>query len=186
MSKINEAAKKAEDKNEGRISGVVSQSISWAYPQVDNDVWQYSFPVLNLNVDKKYKELETKTKGKKSSLSLVLRNLSNLHISVWHWAKPHSYQVLKLKQYLLQVVNHKFLCWNLRYAHSEGQGVLRSFNTFWELESTDVSLWPCSSHLQWNCQLKKVIHTLLPQKWLSSCYYDLSGISMHKSTTITT
>lgn len=28
MSKINEAAKKAEDKNEGRISEVVSQSIS--------------------------------------------------------------------------------------------------------------------------------------------------------------
>lgn len=96
MSKINEVTKTAEDKKEGR-SGVVSQSISWAYPQVENDVWHYSFPVMKLNVDKNTRNWKWKPKWK-PSLLVTIRNPSNLHISVWHWAKPHSYQVLKLNQ----------------------------------------------------------------------------------------
>lgn len=52
----------AEDKKEGRSAGVVSQSISWAYPQVENDVWHYSFPVVKLNVDKNIRNWKWKPK----------------------------------------------------------------------------------------------------------------------------
>lgn len=127
------------------------------------------FPLVNLNVEKTIRNGTDNPRKNPNIMCfpIIIRNLCSPHISVWHLAKPHSYQVLKLKQQLLPEVDHKFLCWNPRCTYSEGQGVLWSFSTFWELESTSVSLWPCSSHLQGNCQLKKVIHTLLPQNDLA-------------------